>query len=79
MDDETYVKYDSSTLPGPQYYNAVVGESVPEEEELLKWMNSGRKSWFGRQSVPVASKVFLILQQALLAVKYTEKNASKNG
>lgn len=29
MDDETYVKMDLSTLPGPQFYNSVKGSDVP--------------------------------------------------
>lgn len=29
MDDDTYVKMDFSTLPGPQYYTKTVGEVLP--------------------------------------------------
>ncbi|KAF2886235.1 hypothetical protein ILUMI_19938 [Ignelater luminosus] len=31
MDDETYVQMDSSTLPGLQFYNTVVGQDVPDK------------------------------------------------
>lgn len=43
MDDETYVKFDTSTLPGPQYYNAVVGEIVPDSEKAIKMDKFGKK------------------------------------
>lgn len=57
MDDETYVKFDTNTLPGPQYYNARKGEKVPDEirtvpiekfgEKVLVWQaicTCGKKS-----------------------------------
>lgn len=43
MDDETYVKMDTSTLPGPQYYTAVVGELVPDEEKCVNVEKFGEK------------------------------------
>lgn len=43
MDDETYVKFDSSTLPGPQYYNAVIGENVPDSDKAIKLDKFGKK------------------------------------
>jgi len=33
IDDETYIKMDTHTLPGPQFYT-VVGESVRDEEKF---------------------------------------------
>lgn len=43
MDDETYVKFDTNTLPGPQYYNAVVAENIPDAEKAIKMDKFGKK------------------------------------
>jgi len=44
MDDETYVKMDTRTLPGPQFYTAVVGQTVPDEEKCLNIEKFGDKA-----------------------------------
>lgn len=43
MDDETYVKEDSKTLPGPQYFTAVVGEDVSDADRSIQVEKFGRK------------------------------------
>ena len=43
MDDETYCKLDSTTLPGPQFYNAVVGEMVPDDRKTIGLEKFGKK------------------------------------
>lgn len=43
MDDETYVKMDTSTLPGPQYYTAVVGEKVDDQTKTIAIEKFGKK------------------------------------
>lgn len=43
MDDETYVKMDTVTLPGPQYYNASPGEYVSDEMKAIKVTKFGKK------------------------------------
>lgn len=43
MGDETYIKFDCSTLPGPQYYNAVIGEHVPDDRKSIKMDKFGKK------------------------------------
>lgn len=43
MDDETYVKMESSTLPGQQFYNAVVGEDVLDNVKAIKIDKFGKK------------------------------------
>lgn len=43
MDDETYVKEDSSTLPGPQFYTAAIGEDVSDHEKSIEVEKFGQK------------------------------------
>lgn len=43
MDDETYVKMDLSTLPGPQFYNAVKGSKVPDANKSIRSEKFGPK------------------------------------
>ncbi|KMQ82498.1 transposase, partial [Lasius niger] len=35
LDDETYVKMDTTTLPGPQYYHAVSKDDVPDKVKSI--------------------------------------------
>lgn len=42
-DDETYVKMDFSTLPGPQYYTKKRGTTLPESEETIYIEKFGAK------------------------------------
>lgn len=43
MDDETYCKLDTTTLPGPQFFNAIVGEEVPDDKRSIKMDKFGKK------------------------------------
>lgn len=43
MDDETYVKMDTTTLPGPQFYTAKVGENVPDNVKKIPVEKFGKK------------------------------------
>lgn len=43
MDDETYVKQDSRTLPGPQFYTKSVGESIPIADTTVAIEKFGQK------------------------------------
>lgn len=43
MDDESYFKYDFSTLAGPQFYNARDKDSVPDADKLIFIEKFGRK------------------------------------
>lgn len=43
MDDETYVKEDSRTLPGPQFYTKSVGERVPTADTTVAMEKFGQK------------------------------------
>lgn len=43
MDDETYVKADFRTLPGPQYYTTFEGEILPESETSIGVEKFGSK------------------------------------
>lgn len=36
MDDETYIKMDFTTLPGPQFYNAFKGDIIPAEDRTIR-------------------------------------------
>lgn len=63
MDDETYVKMDLSTLPGPQFYNAVKGSDVPIETRSISMEKFGPKIlvWqaicsCGKRSTPFFTK-----------------------
>lgn len=62
MDDETYVKMDSQTLPGPQFYNAVVGENVSDEVKAIKVDKFGKKVlvWQAICSCGLKSSTFFI-------------------
>ena len=53
MDDETYVKENSKTFPGPQYFTAVVGENVSDADRSFQVEKLGRKVRYGKQYVPV--------------------------
>lgn len=44
MDDETYSKMDSRTLPGPQFYNALTREGVPENRRTISLEKFGPKA-----------------------------------
>lgn len=64
MDDERDCKLDGTTLPEPQFYNAVVGEMVPDDRRTIGMgRNLAKKFWCGRQFVPVAKKVCHFLPQ----------------
>lgn len=43
MDDETYVKEDSRTLPGPHFYTKSAGESVPVADMTVAMEKFGEK------------------------------------
>lgn len=43
MDDETYVKEDSRTLPGPQFYTKSVGEDVDDADSSVAMEKFGQK------------------------------------
>lgn len=43
MDDETYIKEDSRTLPGPQFYTKSSGESVPVADTTVAIEKFGQK------------------------------------
>lgn len=43
MDDETYCKLDTTTLAGPQFFNAIVGEEVPCDMRSIKIDKFGKK------------------------------------
>jgi transposase len=44
MDDETYVKLDYKTLPGPQFYTVKEGKSLEETETSIYTEKFGKKS-----------------------------------
>ena len=43
MDNETKIKMDCNTLPGSQFYNAVVGEDVLDDMKTKKIEKFGKK------------------------------------
>lgn len=43
MDDETYVKLDYRTLPGPQFYTSAKGKDVPESVKAIYTEKFGKK------------------------------------
>lgn len=43
MDDETYVKLDYKTLPGPQFYTVERGAKVPKEDKAIFCEKFGQK------------------------------------
>lgn len=43
MDDETYVKMDFSTLPGPQYYSVVPGCQIGDDKKTIGFEKFGKK------------------------------------
>lgn len=43
MDDETYVKLDTSTLPGPQFFNAEQMTDVPDDVRYIRTEKFGKK------------------------------------
>lgn len=43
LDDETYVKADFATLPGPQYYTKFAGESLPRSQTSVSIEKFGTK------------------------------------
>ena len=43
MDDETYVKLDLSTLPGPQFYSTDCRDDIPDEEKSIRQEKFGPK------------------------------------
>lgn len=43
MDKETKIKMDCNTLPGSQFYNAVVGEDVLDDMKTKKIEKFGKK------------------------------------
>ena len=61
MDDETYVKFDFSTLPGPQYYTKRKDEDVDDSLSTIKVEKFGEKAliWQAICSCGLKSKIFV--------------------
>lgn len=60
MDDETYVKEDSRTLPGPQFYTKVIGTDVSDHEKSIQVEKFGQKVlvWQAICSCGLKSSIF---------------------
>lgn len=61
LDDETYVKTDFSTLPGPQYYTKSEGETLSEAETTIGIEKFGKKYlvWQAISSSGARSTIFV--------------------
>jgi hypothetical protein len=61
LDDETYVKADFSTLPGPQWYTKFEGETLPDSETTIAVEKFGRKYlvWQAISSSGARSDIFV--------------------
>lgn len=60
MDDETYVKEDSKTLPGSQFYTTIVGEEASDNEKSIQMEKIGQKVlvWQAICSCGLKSSIF---------------------
>lgn len=78
MDDETYVKLDYKSLPGPQYYTVKEGTDIPESEKSIFCEKFGKKVlvWQAICSCGIKSSPF-ITNQTLNADIYRKECLQK--
>ena len=78
MDDESYFKYDFSTLAGVQYCSARKQMDVPEKDRTIAIEKFGRKVLFGKQYVHAVCVQHRFSKKAQLIVNHTTQNVCRN-